>query len=234
MPAVKLKRGENPYAKTADMVAYCDLCGDRFTHQKHLLEKSDGCYCSQECRYEYRRREKYGWHCLRCGERLEGKTSWCSDECIKTDKEKWKDQPEYRGKIKYRIRVGGIEPLPYNGDLWQKRRSEALERDNHKCQICGLYEEEHISQYDRGLSVHHKTARRAFDSAEEAHKLTNLITLCCRCHGLVEKDNICLNAGTDDDRIDRAVEDIEPLADIRPDDDLDDRIRQIVNEEIEQ
>lgn len=49
-----------------------------------------------------------------------------------------------------------------------------------------------------------------------------------------ERAALYLGGDTDDDRVERALEDVEPLEDIRPDDDLDERIRDIVHEEIDQ
>jgi 5-methylcytosine-specific restriction endonuclease McrA len=38
--------------------------------------------------------------------------------------------------------------------------------------------------------VHHKVPRREFDTADEAHNLENLVTLCCRCHGRAEAEDV--------------------------------------------
>lgn len=189
MPAIKPARGENPYAKTANWIAYCDLCGERFTRQKKNLDKSEGCYCSQSCRHEYARREKYGWHCPRCGEALEGKQDWCSyEECLKANT----DQEDFTpvGRSRYRIRVGGVGPLPFDGELWEERRRAALERDGYRCRACGIDQREHRRQYGRALAVHHEVPRREFDTADEAHDLENLVTLCCRCHGRAESEDV--------------------------------------------
>ena len=189
MPAIKPARGENPYAKTADWIVYCDLCGEKFTRQRKSIDRSEGCYCSMKCRYEYPRREEYGWHCPRCGERLEGKQEWCSsEECRKANADNEDAAPG--GRIVYRIRVGGVGPLPFNGKLWQERRRAALVRDGFRCRACGMSRREHRRRYGRDLNVHHRVPRRQFDAADEAHDLENLATLCCRCHRIAESESI--------------------------------------------
>jgi len=111
MPAIKPARGENPYAKTAEWVAYCDLCGERFTRQKNNLDRSEGCYCSKKCRYEYARREKYGWHCPRCGDPLEGEQDWCSSEECMTANTDWNDAAP-PGRSRYRHPSGWDRASP--------------------------------------------------------------------------------------------------------------------------
>lgn len=55
---------------------------------------------------------------------------------------------------------------------WREVRQEALQRDNHRCQVFG---KEHSGQ------VHHFIPR----SQGGTNDLSNLITLCGRCHMLV-------------------------------------------------
>jgi hypothetical protein len=66
---------------------------------------------------------------------------------------------------------------------WASVREAVLERDNYKCRFCEITEEEHRSEYDRGLSAHHITPRR--DGGSDT--LENLITVCQSCHTTLEK-----------------------------------------------
>lgn len=75
---------------------------------------------------------------------------------------------------------GGYE-LTY-GPEWPEKRQEALERDDHECQDCGMDREEHQAVFNYDLEVHHIQPFKTFDDTEEAHQLTNLITLCTNCH----------------------------------------------------
>ena len=220
MPRIKTARGENPYAKSAEWVAYCDLCGDRFTRQRNHLEESDGCFCSPDCRSEYRKRENDRWRCARCGHRLHGDESgYCSEECFQWATN-WREHYPVEKRV-YRIRIETEpEPLPFQGQLWMERRRSALDRDDHQCVICDMSEEEHRLRYSRVLDVHHKTPRREFDTAEEAHSMKNLITLCVRCHGLVESVGV-----------EKAREEIRGQQ--MQGTNLDERIRAIVRDEIE-
>jgi DEAD/DEAH box helicase domain-containing protein len=66
------------------------------------------------------------------------------------------------------------------GSSWPRQRQRALERDQHRCQICGALE------INAPHHVHHKKPFRTFPSAEAANQLENLITVCPNCHHKVE------------------------------------------------
>jgi DEAD/DEAH box helicase domain-containing protein len=68
----------------------------------------------------------------------------------------------------------------YYGAGWGIIRQRVRERDDYRCQNCGLLEA------TREHDVHHKIPFRTFASAEEANKLSNLVTLCPACHRRVE------------------------------------------------
>lgn len=76
--------------------------------------------------------------------------------------------------------AGGYEN--YYGSNWNRKRSEALERDSFECLVCGMVPEEHHDRYNRGLDVHHIRPVQTFDEPEDANTLDNLVTLCDRCH----------------------------------------------------
>jgi len=193
MPVVRTRLGQSSEFKTAEMVCFCDFCGKRFYKEKHHLENSDGCFCSRDCRKEFSYRDKYGWNCPYCGGRLEGARAWCgSEECEERMKGHWKVEGT-RGQVEYRISIGGSQRLPFNNSLWKKRRSEAMRRDSSECVNCSLSNKEHIGKYGTSLHVHHITPRRSFESAESAHDLDNLVTLCASCHSRVERGDSDIN-----------------------------------------
>lgn len=66
------------------------------------------------------------------------------------------------------------------GPTWPRQRDLARARDGFQCQVCAAPEQ------GRAHDVHHKTPFRFFESAEQANQLTNLITLCPRCHRQAE------------------------------------------------
>jgi DEAD/DEAH box helicase domain-containing protein len=81
-----------------------------------------------------------------------------------------------------RLRDEGLwtsDPNNY-GPNWLRQRDRARARDGYRCQACGVLEQ--------GAShhVHHKTPFRTFTSYRQANQLSNLVTLCPRCHHRVE------------------------------------------------
>lgn len=75
---------------------------------------------------------------------------------------------------------------PNYGPNWQKQREKALSRDNRRCQRCGIDSESHKEKYGRDLDVHHITPARKYDDYDEQNRLSNLISLCRKCHGEYE------------------------------------------------
>lgn len=67
---------------------------------------------------------------------------------------------------------GGISFFPYPIGFNRKLKFEIKERDNHKCQLCGVPQEECV----RILDVHH------IDHNKENLSKENLITLCRKCN----------------------------------------------------
>ena len=68
------------------------------------------------------------------------------------------------------------------------KKNLARERDNYRCQICGLAEK------DSAHHVHHKTPFKKFTTYQEANRLDNLITLCSNCHQKAEM-SVRVNSG---------------------------------------
>ena len=58
---------------------------------------------------------------------------------------------------------------------WQRIRAQVLERDNHRCRICG----------NKGTSVHLHPRHNSQRTATAA----DCITLCTRCHGRLNVGN---------------------------------------------
>ena len=65
---------------------------------------------------------------------------------------------------------------------WQRKRLEILERDQHLCKLC-LYKGVINNE---ALEIHHIIALK--DNEELKLEDSNLVTLCSRCHNLVEDD----------------------------------------------
>lgn len=63
------------------------------------------------------------------------------------------------------------------GDITESTRNEVLDRDNHKCVIC---------KSKSSLHIHHLIKRKYGGS----HNTNNLVTLCSKCHGYIETNDI--------------------------------------------
>lgn len=72
------------------------------------------------------------------------------------------------------------------GPTWCNHREAALERDDYRCQRCGIVQEDHIAKFGRELCVHHIVAFDPRQPKEPQHRLTNLITFCVACHPVME------------------------------------------------
>jgi len=70
----------------------------------------------------------------------------------------------------------GISFLPYSFNWTEELKRKICDRDNHKCQVCGMLEKEHIKIWNRKLDIHH------IDYDKQNCEETNLISLCLKCH----------------------------------------------------
>jgi hypothetical protein len=81
----------------------------------------------------------------------------------------------------------------YEGDYgpkWTKQRNLARIRDEYSCQSCAVSEGTHSLLFGYGLDVHHKVPFKNFEESSTANELSNLLTLCRRCHLAVEKHDV--------------------------------------------
>jgi hypothetical protein len=85
---------------------------------------------------------------------------------------------------------GGVAGVLDYGPDWPDRRREALERDDWSCVLCNYSNDAHVERYGQGLDVHHRRKFRSFESAREANRLENLVTLCRDCHANVERGGL--------------------------------------------
>jgi len=71
------------------------------------------------------------------------------------------------------------DPNDYGPD-WPTQRDQARARDGYCCQSCG------IAEQGQAHHVHHIVPFRTFASPQQANQLSNLVTLCPRCHRRAE------------------------------------------------
>jgi 5-methylcytosine-specific restriction endonuclease McrA len=174
---------------TARKNCTCEECGTEFT----TWNSRPGRFCSHLCMSRYAARQPkptarnpdmhVTLKCVVCGTEYQTTThqinnrgsSCCSRECANKKQSIVKraaGNPNYRGGT-----------VKYRGRNWHSQSREALKRDGYKCQIC------HKQLGKRGwdYGVHHIIPYRDFNGDYLiANELSNLITLCRRCHGKVE------------------------------------------------
>lgn len=75
------------------------------------------------------------------------------------------------------------------GSNWDTARSRVLDRDNHRCQVCGVSNDE--LDLEHKLHVHHITQAHQFGAHDadletdytQMNRPENLVSLCASCHG---------------------------------------------------
>jgi DEAD/DEAH box helicase domain-containing protein len=66
------------------------------------------------------------------------------------------------------------------GSKWPQISRRIRERDQHRCQHCGIVET------DKAFDVHHLKPLKSFSSLQQANQAENLVTLCKACHRKAE------------------------------------------------
>ena len=69
----------------------------------------------------------------------------------------------------------------YHSHEWKEVRRQALDRDNHLCQICLSH-----NKYTFANTVHHIKPIRA--NKAESLRLDNLMTVCASCHNKLHQE----------------------------------------------
>lgn len=153
-------------------IEICSGCGSEVS--LHQYRKALKYFCSRDCR-----KNKKVINCSWCKKEMERIPSqienynFCDRVCMGLY------QTEFRSGNNSKHFLGYKK---YYGANWNSQRNEARKRDNFTCQVCGVAEIE--KQHD----VHHKKAFALFgiENYKEANDLSNLITLCNKCHSSVE------------------------------------------------
>lgn len=168
----------------------CKRCGNEYECLKS--DKRRKSYCSHECAYASREGELHPKYkpeahvqliCAICKEPFERQrslierdnTKCCSVKCM----------GKYR-TLHFTGKQGGNWKGGYDkyyGRNWYEQQRKARERDKHYCRRCGI----HKSELGRELDVHHVKPFRTFNGDwRKANRLSNLISLCPKCHKIVE------------------------------------------------
>jgi 5-methylcytosine-specific restriction endonuclease McrA len=176
----------------------CVVCGRAIKRKRsRILKLTDPC-CSRACKAVRHAQKMQGekgpaWRggkiralCVVCGKvfyrhpsQITTSHPFCSRRCYAVQQSR-----TIVGDRNFHWR-GGYRS--YYGPNWRQQRSAARRRDNYQCRVCGAPEN------GRALSVHHLRPFRTFgyvpgqnDHYLAANDLGNLVSLCPRCHVLVE------------------------------------------------
>ena len=168
----------------------CEICSRTFDYYP---SNKKGLFCSDcvEKTDEFlgdpyvKDAERIERECEYCEEPMEvllstirnGNGRFCSRDCLA----KWMSENRI-GDAHHQWEGGGI----YYGQKWWRIRQEALERDEHTCQHCGIHQDD----LNRSLDVHHLERVRSFDEPQDARTLDDVVVLCCSCHRNVEESNV--------------------------------------------
>ena len=147
-------------------------------------------FCSHACRNEWTRINNLTNNPIHNKESLEKmRTSLTGkklpqevkDKMSATHKKKIKDDPELLKKM-----LAGAETKylsKVRGTGWRLIRLKVLDRDEYKCQNCG-------EDKRTRLLVHHidwQGKRRGVSSDKWNNRMSNLITLCYKCHNQIHR-----------------------------------------------
>jgi 5-methylcytosine-specific restriction endonuclease McrA len=136
----------------------CLVCGEKVIKYYHIRHANK--FCSRKCYFLYRNPlGKAEIICKVCGKKKKVKRS-----------EFERGQHKYCSWECYKVEHPGISNRR-NGSSYRRLR-KAFKRDNEICLICG----------NKAKDVHHIIPFREFENDKEADKITNLISLCKRCH----------------------------------------------------
>jgi hypothetical protein len=167
----------------------CEQCGEEYRVQECQSERSR--FCSNECCDNWRSENIRGknhplWKpketliCEQCEDEykllpsLSDGSRFCSRDCL-TD---WQSE-NLSGENSHKWKGGHTH---YNNAAWRRQRELAIDRDNNRCQLCGMTRSEHYEKIGRDLEVHHIKPVVSFDEGDNSDELSNLITFCRKCH----------------------------------------------------
>lgn len=191
--AVSFAGERNPNYQGKKSRSECELCGDSF---EYYPSEKEGLYCSDCIETEQWRSipqiegpahhrwngGKQQFSCTMCEalvsrypSAVSSEVVVCSEECRK----EWLSK-SFTGDGHPNWKGGGNEAY---GVGWNSIRRKALERDGHRCRICGKSK----AEIGRNPDVHHIIPVRSFIDSDrhekaDAHTLDNVISLCVACH----------------------------------------------------
>jgi 5-methylcytosine-specific restriction endonuclease McrA len=157
----------------------CSVCNKDVYVSPHYARKHKKFFCSPKCKNSYNFIDVSCRQCRKIVSRRRVEVEimkfgpFCSPKCFFI----WrKENNVYVGEGNPAWK-GGYSSPNYNYN-WKRQRAKARKRDNYTCQDCGMTQQE----WGYFLDVHHIVAYDLFEDPKKANDLSNLVTLCRRCH----------------------------------------------------
>lgn len=182
-------------ARTSRINHICAMCGKPTTRKKARNERLTLAFCSKVCTQNYRKAypisgedhvqylERTRYTCSYCGRDVYRLPScvrqyvFCNVQC----RLQWQRESGYMYGPNSPTWLGGY--VDERGPNWTRQTLASRKRDHFTCQRCGATE----ADIGKALDVHHIKPWRSFaDDWQSANHLDNLISLCNRCHQIVE------------------------------------------------
>ena len=175
----------------------CSNCGTELTRVPSRMDRNERHFCSGSCHMEWRSKHWTGSDnplfnrvtvsCTWCDNSFEvlprdlrkQERFFCSDDCHFSWRSEFlsgENHPRFSGgRAKY-------------GVGWNESKKKTVrERDGHECQVCGMGQENHLEKYGCCLHVHHLIPARQFNDDAARNAMSNLVSLCYRCHRRAEQ-----------------------------------------------
>jgi hypothetical protein len=191
--AVSYEGEANPNYRGGKETTDCAICGDPF---EYYPSEKEGLYCPGCVETEPWRETppldgsdnprwkggKLQFECAACGTEIKrypsdvtGEVTLCGRDCLAD----WLSE-EFTGEG--HPNWAGGDTGNY-GPGWNRVRREALERDGYECVVC----EKSTAEIGRNPDVHHIVPVRVFERSDDhrtadAHRLSNVASLCVDCH----------------------------------------------------
>lgn len=168
----------------------CAECGRTFKVKPYLVRQGFGKFCSAACYGKWQSKNRKGVNNFNYVEKITVRCDYCNVEkdiipweyknrkyhfCSQDCFHRWEKESGFMSGEQNPHWLGGHSD--YRGSNWEEQKEKALKRDNYTCQKCPSKE---------NIGVHHKIPYHLFDSFKSANVLSNLITLCKKCHRIEE------------------------------------------------
>lgn len=192
----------------------CSWCGGDKRIAEYRVDSQEKFFCSEDHCHEWMRNNLKGENALFYGKEHTEETKQKMSEAAEGrggEDHHWygrnhtEETKRKIGEGNKGTNTGKDHPLWKGGaskkfsKAFHRNRSKVRERDDYECRLCGMSKEEHYELCKRDHHVHHITPRSEFMEdgmkrpPDEAGAMSNLISLCQKCHKTAEHHPSVLN-----------------------------------------